>query len=116
MSQHDDSVRLRHMLDAARRAVALTAGKTRAQVTGDEIGQLALVRLLEIVGEAAGRISPAFRSAHPELPWSEMNGLRNRLVHAYFDVDLEVLLDIVEKDLPPIIGQIERLLPTGDSE
>jgi len=110
MSRHDDKVRLRHVLDAARRAVALTAGKTRAQVEGDEIGQLALARLLEIVGEAAGKVSPAFREAHPELPWAEMGGLRNRLAHAYFDVDLDVLLDIVATDLPPLIARVERLL------
>jgi len=110
MSLHDDSVRLRHMLDAARKAVALTAGKTKAQVAADEIGQLALARLLEIAGEAAGRISPDYRAAHPELPWIEMGGLRNRLAHAYFDIDLDVLLDIVAKDLPPLIAQVEVLL------
>ncbi len=110
MSQHDDAVRLRHVLDAARKAVALAAGKTRAQVEADEIGQLALARLLEIVGEAAGKVSPEFRAAHPELPWTEMSGLRNRLAHAYFDVDLDVLLDIVATDLPPLIKQVEDIL------
>jgi uncharacterized protein with HEPN domain len=110
MSRHDDSVRLRHMLDAARKAVALMAGKTRAQVATDEIGQLALARLLEIVGEAAGKVSPEYRAAHPKLPWTEMSGLRNRLAHAYFDIDLDVMLDIVTKDLPPLIGQVEFLL------
>jgi len=110
MSQHDDLVRLRHMLDAARKAVTLTTGKTRAHVAADEIGQLALARLLEIVGEAAGKVSPEYRSAHPELPWPEMSGLRNRLAHAYFDIDLDVLLDIVAKDLPPLIGRVEKLL------
>ncbi len=74
------------------------------------MAQLALARLLEIVGEAAGKVSPEFRSAHPELPWTDMSGLRNRLVHAYFDVDLDVLLDIIEKDLPPLIQKIEALV------
>jgi uncharacterized protein with HEPN domain len=110
MSQHDDAVRLRHMLAAARRAVSLAAGRTRAQVEADEIGQLALARLLEIVGEAAGKVSPAFRAAHPEMPWAEMGGLRNRLAHAYFDVDLDVLLGVVAKDLPPLILQVEGIL------
>jgi len=110
MSQHDDAVRLRHMLDAARKALSLTAGRTRAQVEGDEIGQLALARLLEIVGEAAGKVSPGFRAAHPELPWVEMGGLRNRLAHAYFDIDLDVLLDVVTTDLPPLIKQVEAIL------
>ena len=75
MSQHDDAVRLRHMLDAARKAVELAAGRSREQLEADEIGQLALARLLEIVGEAAGKVSPAFRAAHPEMPWAEMGGL-----------------------------------------
>jgi uncharacterized protein with HEPN domain len=110
MSRRDDSVRLRHMLDAARKAVMLVAGKTRSQVAADEIGQLALARLLEIVGEAAGKVSPEYRAAHPELPWTEMGGLRNRLAHAYFDIDLDVLLDIVAKDLPPLVGQVEVML------
>ncbi|MCM2332373.1 MAG: DUF86 domain-containing protein [Anaeromyxobacteraceae bacterium] len=110
MSRHDDSVRLRHMLDAAVKAVALTAERSKAQVAADEIGQLALARLLEIVGEAAGKVSPEYRAAHPELPWAEMSGLRNRLAHAYFDIDLDVLLDIVAKDLPPLIRQVEGLL------
>jgi uncharacterized protein with HEPN domain len=110
MSRHDDEVRLRHMLDAARKAVALTAGKTRVQVAADEISQLALARLLEIVGEAAGKVSPAFREAHPELPWDEMAGLRNRLAHAYFDVDLDVILDIVANDLPSLIERVQVVL------
>jgi uncharacterized protein with HEPN domain len=110
MSRHDDSVRLRHMLDASRKAIALTSGKTRALVERDEVGQLALARLLEIVGEAAGKVSPGFRDAHPEIPWSEMGGLRNRLAHAYFDIDLDVLLDIVAKDLPPLVAKIEGIL------
>jgi len=114
MSRHDDSVRLRHMLDAARKSVALLDGKSRAQVAADEIGQLALARLLEIVGEAAGKVSSEYRAAHPELPWTEMSGLRNRLAHAYFDVDLDVLLDVVARDLPPLVSRIEGLLGAAD--
>jgi uncharacterized protein with HEPN domain len=110
MSRHDDSIRLHHLLDAARKAVMITAGRTRAQVAADEIGQLALARLLEIVGEAAGKVSLQLREAHPELPWAQMGGLRNRLAHAYFDVDLDVLLDITEKDLPPLIEQVAAIV------
>ncbi len=111
MSQRDDALRLRHMLDASRKAVALLAGRKRAQLEGDEVAQLALARLLEIVGEAAGRVSPKYRASHARLPWAEMGGLRNRLAHAYFDVDLDILVDIVTEDLPPLIEQVERLLP-----
>ncbi len=114
MSRHDDAVRLRHMLDASRKAVALLAGRTRAQLEGDEVAQLALARLLEIVGEAAAKVSRDYRASHARLPWAEMGGLRNRLAHAYFDVDLDVLVDIVAKDLPPLIKQLEQLLPNRD--
>jgi len=101
------------MLDAARRAVSLVGGKTRAQLEADEIGQLALARLLEMVGEAAGKVTSEYRAAHPELPRPEMSGLRNRLAHAYFDVDLDVLLDVVVKDLPPLIARLESLAGPG---
>ncbi len=72
------------MLDAARKAVELTSGRTRSQIENDEVAQLALARLLEIVGEASRRVSTGFQQAHPEIPWSAIGGLRNRLVHAYF--------------------------------
>jgi uncharacterized protein with HEPN domain len=98
------------MLDAARKAVSLVAGKSLPEIAADELAQLALARLLEIVGEAAGKVSPDDQAAHPEIPWPSMGGLRNRLAHAYFDVDLDVLLDIVAKDLPPLIRQLEGLL------
>ncbi len=111
MSRHDDAVRLRHMLDAARKTVSLVAGKSRPEVAADELAQLALARLLEIVGEASGKVSPDYQAAHSEVPWQSMGGLRNRLAHAYFDVDLDILLDIVAKDLPPLIRQLEDLLP-----
>jgi uncharacterized protein with HEPN domain len=113
MSRHDDAVRLRHMLDAARKALALVGYRSRAEMAADEVAQLALTRLLEIVGEAAGRVAPAYRSEHPELPWAAMVGLRNRLVHAYFDVDLDILLDIVAEDLPRLAKQLEVLLPAN---
>ena len=91
MSRHDETVRLRHMLDAARKAVALTSGKTRTEIEANEIAQLALARLLEIVGEASRRVSPDYQQAHAEIPWGAVGGLRNRLVHAYFDIDMDVL-------------------------
>ena len=101
------------MLDAARKAAALTTGKARVEIEGDEVLQLALARLLEILGEAAGKVTSTFREAHPEVPWTAMGGLRNRLAHAYFDIDLDVLLDIVANDLPALVQQLQVLVP-GD--
>ena len=109
MSQTGDAVRLRHVLDAARKAIELAGGRSREQVEADEIGQLALARLLEIVGEAAGKVSPGFRRP-PRDALGRDGGLRNRLAHAYFDVDLDVLLDVVTTDLPPLIKQVEGIL------
>ena len=101
------------MLDAARKAIVLTSGKTLAEMEVDEIAQLAFARLLEIVDEASRRVSPSYQQAHPDIPWAAIGGLRNRLVHAYFDIDLDVLMDTAQKDLPSLVEQLERLLPPG---
>lgn len=98
------------MLDAARRAVSLVSGKASAELQADDVTQLALARLLEIFGEAASKVTASFKDSHPEMPWAAMGGLRNRLAHAYFDVDLDVLVDIVANDLPTIVKQLEALV------
>ena len=113
MSQHDDLVRLRDMLKHARTALKFVEGRTEDDFRNDELLALACVRLLEIVGEAASRISIEFRAAHPEVRWGGMVGLRNRLVHAYADVDLGIVWDVIVRDLPPLIGVLEKL--TGEA-
>ena len=110
MTQHDDSVRLRHMLDHAREAVAMVQGRTREDLDQDRMLELALVRLIEIVGEAAARVSEEGRAARPEIPWRPVVGMRNRLVHGYDTVDHDVLWDTIVEDLPPLIAAIEGLL------
>lgn len=111
MTQHDDAVRLRHMLDAATRAATFTKGKQRVDLGRDEILSFALVRLLEIVGEAAKNVSPEYQDAHPTIPWRSLAATRNRLVHAYFDIDLDVVWSIISDSLPPLIGELEKRLP-----
>src|SRR5207253_9729860 len=103
-------VRLRHILDAARKAVDFAAGKSRPDLNADEKLSLALVRLLEIVGEAATQVSAQTREAHPEIPWREISGTRNRLSHGYFDVDLDIVWAIVTSDLPPLIQALEKVI------
>ncbi len=71
---------------------------------------LALLKLVEIVGEAAGRISEELQAQHPEIPWRDMIGTRNRLVHGYDAVDYDILWTIVSEDFPPLASQIETLL------
>jgi uncharacterized protein with HEPN domain len=89
---------LRHMLDHAREAVSMVQGKTRVDLDTDRKLNLALVRLLEIIGEAAGRISKADRDRYSNIPWAEIVGLRNRLIHGYDEVDLDILWEFVTAD------------------
>jgi uncharacterized protein with HEPN domain len=88
MSRHEGDVRLRHMMDYAKEAVAMARGKTRTDLDRERQLNLSLVRLLEIVGEAAGRVPAEERARHPDIPWIEIVGLRNRLIHGYDSVDL----------------------------
>lgn len=111
MSRRDPAARLRHMLDHAREAVAMVEGKSRADLDTNRQLNLALVRLLEIVGEAARRIPESERPADPSIPWPEIISLRNRLIHGYDSVDFDVLWQIVTHDLPPLISSLERFAP-----
>ena len=104
------AVRLRHMLDHACEAVSMVRGKTRADLDTDRALNLALVRLLEITGEAASRIPKSERELYPDIPWPEIVGLRNRLIHGYDEVDLDIVWQIVTADLPPLIKSLEKIL------
>jgi uncharacterized protein with HEPN domain len=106
----DDAVRLRHMLDAARTAVRFTQQRTRTDLDHDELARHGLVRLVEIVGEAASRVTAETRAAVPMLPWSAIVGMRNRLIHGYYDVDLDVVWATLTDDLPRLIAQLEAVL------
>ncbi len=110
MTRHDDSVRLRHMLDHGREAVEMLRNRERPELDTDRQLNLAIVRLLEIVGEAAARLTPETRSAIRELPWAEIVGLRNRVIHGYDEVDFDIVWDVVTLDLPPMIAAIDRYL------
>jgi uncharacterized protein with HEPN domain len=110
-----DRVALRHMLDHAREAVELARGKSRADLDTCRILNLALVRLIEIVGEAAARVSADVKRNHPEVPWLQIIGMRNRLIHGYDSVDFDILWQIVDRDLPELITQLQVLV-SGEGE
>jgi len=101
---------MRHMLDHAKEAVDLLAGKEKADLSRNRLLELALVRLIEIVGEAANRLSIEDQSRYPSIPWKEIVGMRNRLVHGYDAIDMDVLWDTVRVDLPQLIEELERIL------
>lgn len=114
-----DSVRLRHMLDAAQKARYYIHDHTRSDLESDELLSLALVRLLEIVGEAATHVSANVRTAYPSIPWQPIADTRNRLIHGYFDVDMDIVWTILQDDLPLLVAELERIvaqLPNSDWE
>jgi len=106
----DDVIRLRHMLDAAREAMEFTRGRSREDLDGDRKLVLALVKDVEIIGEAAYQVSNEVRDQMSPIPWDDIIGMRHRLVHAYFDINLDILWRTVQDDLPPLAAELERLL------
>ncbi len=111
MSHHDVQVRLRHMLDAARKAAEFCRNKTRADLGEDAMLALALTRLLEIIGEAAKHVPSNFRDKAPAIPWRDITGTRDRLTHAYMDVDMDIVWTIISESLPRLISELEKLVP-----
>lgn len=108
MSQPDD-VRIRHMVDDAEKAVAFAKGRTREDVDTDEMLPFALVKLVEIVGEAAKQVTEETRRKYPEVAWAEASRMRDRLVHHYFDVNLDVLWSTVTVDLPALLEHLPNV-------
>jgi uncharacterized protein with HEPN domain len=98
------------MLDAARMAAGFARERGRSDLDSDELAAHGLVRLIEIVGEAAARVSPEARVELPELPWPAMIGMRNRLIHGYYDIDMDRVWDTIIHDLPPLIHLVEQHL------
>lgn len=113
MTQHDDVTRLRHMLDVAREAVAMGHAQSRASLSSNRMLELALLRLVEVVGEAASRVSKEGQMRYPAIPWRKVAGMRNRLIHGYDDVDLNVLWDTVTEDLPLLIVELQQALESA---
>lgn len=106
----DPRVYLAHILECIQKIERYTsAGKRR--FLRDELIQDAVLRNLEIIGEAAKRVDDAYRAAYPDIPWQGMAGLRDVLIHRYEGVDLPRVWGIVKKDLPPLRRSIEKLLP-----
>lgn len=114
MTQRDDRVPVRHALDAARLLVANTQDWNRADLDLESLATLGVIRLLEVIGEAANTVSPALRNSHPQIPWPGMISLRHRLIHGYFNVNLDVVWDTVRNDLPSLVVALERLLQELD--
>ncbi len=108
--QAEDRIRLQHMVDAAQMAQRFLAGRQRTDLDTDEMLRNAVARALEVIGEAAARVSAEGRAVAPTLPWASIVGMRNRIVHAYFDIDLDVLWKTADAELPELLRAIEAVL------
>ena len=111
----DDAIRLWHMLDAAREATKFARGRVRADLDGDRMLVLSLVKDIEIIGEAAYRISQSTRDQLKDIPWDDIIGMRHRLVHAYFDINLDILSRTVTDELPALTSVLTPHLAEYDN-
>jgi uncharacterized protein with HEPN domain len=101
------------MLDAAQKVVQYVENETQDTLERDEKLALALVRLIEIIGEAASRVSPEKQADLPQIPWKEMIGMRNRIVHAYFDIDYKVVWNTATVNIPSLIEILAEVLDSA---
>ena len=110
MTRRDPTVTPPEMRDHAREAIGFASGRSREDMDTDRLLELALVRLVQIVGEAATRLPPEFRSSHDSIPWRQIVGTRNVLVHGYDVVDLDIVWTIVQERLPELVAAIDGIL------
>jgi uncharacterized protein with HEPN domain len=111
MSRRDDSVPMRDMLDHAREAVAIVRQRSRAELDSDRMLQLALRQLVEIVGEAANRVSKEGQARYPDIAWRPAIAVRNRIAHGYDAIDYDIVWRILTEEFPVLIAALERALP-----
>lgn len=110
MSKIDDLTRLKHIRDAVLTTIDFVKDRNRDDLDNDQMLSLALVRLIEIIGEAANNISLSCQNNYPQIPWREMIGMRNRIVHAYFEVDLDVVWQVIIDDLPKLLRWVNQAI------
>lgn len=111
-----DLVRVRHMLDAAREVQDFVAGRSRGDLDHDRLLVRGVTKSIEIIGEAAGRVSAGFRAAYPEIPWADASAMRNRLVHGYYDIDLDVVWSTATDDVPALVPPLMAVIQAAERE
>jgi uncharacterized protein with HEPN domain len=109
-----DAIRLRHMREATSAAVEMATGRERSELSRNVMLAMALTRCLEVLGEAASKMSPEVRLRFPAIPFAKIVAMRNRLIHAYFDVDLDVVWTTVTEDLPALLPALDAALAKVD--
>ncbi len=108
--ENRDLIRFKHMLDSATAIFHFIDGKTHQEFNRDRMLSNAVIRELEVLGEAANHISKTTQKVFPELPWKQLIAMRNALIHAYFDIDYDIIWETVNDDLPPLYLQLKMIL------
>ena len=111
-----DQIRIRHMLEAANDALTFATGRQRPDLDTDRQLLLSIVKSIEIIGEAASKVSPSTQEKHTEIPWHAIITMRHRLVHGYFDIDHEVVWQTLLSDLPTLLGQLEAIIQQSENQ
>lgn len=111
MASREDSIYIGHMRDMTRRGVQAIVGKSRSDYDKDDILRLGLTHLVQVIGEAARKVSDEFRQQHPEIPWRKIVGMRHRIVHDYMRVDEDILWQVVTGDLSELLPLLEAIAP-----
>ncbi len=114
--ENKDLIRLKHMLDSTKAILIFAKGKHKTSLNKDRLFRSAVLRELEIIGEAATRISDESKKKYPHLPWKELIGLRNRLIHAYFDVDHDIIWKTIQEYLPSFLQSLEDVIASFDEK
>lgn len=106
----DDNVYLKHILDAIERIQTYVKGKDKEKFMKEDLIQDGVIRQIEIIGEASKNLSKEFRKQYPEVPWKDISGMRDKLIHSYFGVDLEAVWETVNKDIPKVKTKIKEMI------
>jgi|SRR5882672_4485037 len=105
----DDRVRLAHMIDAADAIAGFMGGRDRSDLDADRMLLFAVVHAIEVIGEAAANVSDETRRLAPEIPWTAIVGMRNRLIHGYFDIDTSIVWKTVSVEIPALVAKLRVL-------
>ena len=108
--KRNDSVYLQHILDAIEQIEIYTSSKSYDEFLRERLIQDGVVRQLEIIGEASRKLSSEFREQQPEIPWQQIIGLRNRVIHAYFEINLTIIWEVIQNDLPSLKKKLTKLI------
>ncbi|MBI2911246.1 MAG: DUF86 domain-containing protein [Chloroflexi bacterium] len=115
MTRRDDAVSLRQMLHYAHRALVYPRSHSRQDLDPDDYGTMGLVKFLEVIGEAASRVSEPTRQQHSHIPWTQIVAFRNRVVHGYDNIDFDRVWQILTSELPVLVAALEQIIPSDES-